>query len=153
MATPKNKLNLNGPPRSTRPFDFQIHTFKMKTEVTCNHTLFSSFPDFSGIFNASNTTDSFIGEEKCKWTNAEIARLIQIIIRPILIIVGTVGNCLTFYIMRRTSLKDVSSCFYMSILAVADTGKSLSFLDKNWQKNFYILAHVYVYMCAKTVSF
>ena len=57
-----------------------------------------------------------------KWTSGEIARLIQIIVRPILIIIGTAGNGLTFYIMRRSSLKDVSSCFYMSLLALADTG-------------------------------
>ena len=85
----------------------------------------------STLSNSSNTTtESFIGEETSKWTNAEIARLIQIIFRPILIIVGTAGNCLSFYVMSRTSLKDVSSCFYMSILALADTSKSLSFLDK-----------------------
>ena len=62
-------------------------------------------------------------EEPFQWTNAEIARLIQVIVRPILVAIGTVGNCLSFYIMRRTSLKHVSSCFYMSLLALADTGK------------------------------
>ena len=62
-------------------------------------------------------------EEPFKWTNTEIARLIQIIVRPILVAIGTVGNCLSFYIMRRTSLKHVSSCFYMSLLALVDTGK------------------------------
>ena len=72
---------------------------------------------------SGRTTAVSIGEQTSKWTNAEIARLIQIIVRPILIVVGTVGNCLTFHIMRRTSLKDVSSCFYMSLLALADTSK------------------------------
>ena len=107
---------------STRP-DFQVHTFSMETELIWNHSLTNS----SRLSTLSNTTtESSIGEEALKWTNAEIARLIQIIIRPILIIVGTVGNCLTFYTMRKTSFKDVSSCFYMSILALADTCKSLS---------------------------
>ena len=105
----------------------------METEPTWSH----SSTDFSGLFNLSNTTtESSIGEETFKWTNAEIARLIQIIIRPILIILGTVGNCLTLYIMRRPSLKDVSSCFYMTVLAVADTGKSCLFLYKNQRKRF-----------------
>ena len=100
----------------------------METELTWNHS--STY--FSGLFNSSNTTtESSIGDETFKWTKSEIARLIQIIIRPILIMLGTVGNCLTLYIMRRTSLKDVSSCFYMFLLAVADTSKSWSFLDKN----------------------
>ena len=95
---------------SARPFEFQVYTFKMETELTLNQPS----TDFSEISNSSNTTtESFIGKETAKWTNAEFARLIQIIIRPILIILGTVGNCLTLYIMRRTSLKDVSSCFYI----------------------------------------
>ena len=101
----------------------------METEMTWN----LSSTDFSGLSNSSNTTkESSISAETFQWTNAEIARLIQIIARPILIMLGTVGNCLTIYIMRRTSLKDVSNCFYMSILAVADTGKSCVFLDKNY---------------------
>ena len=59
--------------------------------------------------------------ETFKWTDAEISRLFQIIVRPILLVVGTVGNFVSFYVMRRTSLKDVSSCFYMSLLALVDT--------------------------------
>ena len=62
-------------------------------------------------------------EEMIKWTDAEIARLIQIIVRPILIVIGTVGNVLTFYVMTTTSLKELSSCFFMAALAVADTCK------------------------------
>ena len=54
---------------------------------------------------------------------AHIARMLQLIPPPLLVTVGTIGNTLSFYIMRRGSLKDVSTCFYMSALAVADTGK------------------------------
>ena len=54
----------------------------------------------------------------------EVARMIHVITRPILIILGTIGNMLSFYVMRRGSLKNVSTCFYMSILALADTGKN-----------------------------
>ena len=57
------------------------------------------------------------------WTNEEIARMIQIIVRPILVALGTVGNGLTVYIMRATSLKGISSCFYMFLLALADLCK------------------------------
>ena len=52
-----------------------------------------------------------------------ITRIVQLIVRPILIVFGTIGNLLSFYIMRKGSLKNVSTCFYMSILALADTGK------------------------------
>ena len=88
----------------------------MEVEITFSF----STTEYRGYYNSSKRT---LGEEPFKWTNKEIARMIQIIVRPILIIIGTIGNCLAFYIMRRTSLKDVSSCFYMCLPAVADTSK------------------------------
>ena len=46
----------------------------------------------------------------------ETTRLMQVYIRP-------VGNLLTFCVMRRGSMNKVSICFYMAILALADTGE------------------------------
>ena len=94
-------------------FDFKVFPSEMETEVilkfsSTDITKFSNFSD--------TTTKSTSVEETFKWRTAEIARLIQIIIRQILILVGTLGNCLSFYVMRRTSLKHVKSCFYMSLL-------------------------------------
>ena len=84
----------------------------------------ASLPQLFDLSNSTlKTTSPVAVEEPFQWTSAEIARLIQVIVRPILIIIGTIGNCLYFYIMRRTSLKDVSRCFYMSVLALADTSK------------------------------
>ena len=107
----------------------------------------------SQLFDSLNSTvksHSFaIVEEKFKWTSEEIARLIHIIVRPILIVAGTHGNCLSFYIMRRTSLKDISSCFYMSLLAVADTGRFYSFhlffinIKSFWHLRLFIITAVY----------
>ena len=54
------------------------------------------------------------------YTTAEIILIVSYII---IIICGPIGNILTFIIMRRGSMKDVSTCFYMSILALADTGE------------------------------
>ena len=51
----------------------------------------------------------------------------QVYIRPVLIVGGTVGNLLTFCVMRRGSMKKVSTCFYMAILALADTGRIFYF--------------------------
>ena len=88
-----------------------------------DHDISVSLPQ---LFDPSNstlkTTSPVTVEEPLKWTNAEIARLIQVIVRLILVVIGTIGNCLSFYIMRSTSLKDVSSCFYMALLSLADTG-------------------------------
>ena len=92
----------------------------MDTTVDFNNSGIS-FSEFSNSFNT--TTEPTFVEETFKWTNAEIARLLQIIFRPILVIIGTIGNGLTIYIMRRTSLKHLSSCFYMVVLALADSSK------------------------------
>ena len=87
-------------------------------------TLIFSTTYYTRYLNSSEiTTKPTLDKETFQWTDAEIARLIQIIIRPILVVFGTVGNCLTVYIMRATSLKKISSCFYMFLLALADTRK------------------------------
>ena len=86
----------------------------------------STFPSL-GFLNFTIT--SAVVQEELKWTSEEIARWIHMIFRPIYLVIGTIGNGLTFYIMRRTSLKDVSSCFYMSLLALADTSKHILILS------------------------
>ena len=83
-----------------------------------------NFHYFANFNSFETTEDMTIGYSVTfQWTDAEIARLVQVILRPIPLIVGTSGNCLTIYIMRRTSLRNVSSCFYMSLLALTDTSK------------------------------
>ena len=73
------------------------------------------------LVNSSNHTNGSINEDDD--TYDETVRLIHVIGRSILIVFGTIGNLLAFYVMRRGSLKNVSTCFYMAILALADTGK------------------------------
>ena len=53
--------------------------------------------------------------------------IILIVSYIIIIIFGSIGNILTFIVMRRGSMKDVSTSFYMSILALADTGETITF--------------------------
>ena len=59
----------------------------------------------------------------------EIERMIFLVGVLPLIIFGLFGNILTFIVMRTGSLKDVSTCFYMSILALADTGEFIVLLN------------------------
>ena len=87
-------------------------------------------PDRSSInFSISQNVSSSFNEspnykESVNLHNYEEAtRLMQIYIRPVIIVGGTVGNLLTFCVMRRGSMKKVSTCFYMAILALADTDK------------------------------
>ena len=92
----------------------------MQTHINMNVTLRETFEFLNSTTNVTTSTSV---EETYKLKYREIARWIHMIVRPIIIVIGTTGNCLSFYIMRRTSLKNVSSCFYMSMLALADTSK------------------------------
>ena len=71
--------------------------------------------------NFKQATDSLTNNDNY-WTTA---MMIQVVGRPILIVLGTIGNCLAFVVIQRGSLREVSTCFYMAILAVNDTGTKI----------------------------
>ena len=52
-----------------------------------------------------------------------ISKILILSTFPVILIFGTIGNLLTFIVMQRGSLKHSSTCFYMAILALADTSK------------------------------
>ena len=62
----------------------------------------------------------------------ETARMIEIIITPIILTVGSVGNIMSFIILRSGDLKKISTCFYMSILALIDTGNFFLTICPTW---------------------
>ena len=79
----------------------------------------------SANIDVFNTTESLINITQV-WTPSheeELGRILNLVIRPFLIVFGTIGNGLSFYIMRQGSLKKMSTCFYLSILALTDTSK------------------------------
>ena len=76
---------------------------------------------------AGNSTANETQQTKESSEDEELARLLNLIIRPVLIVFGTIGNGLSFYIMRQGSLKKMSTCFYLSLLALADTSKCFVF--------------------------
>ena len=63
--------------------------------------------------------DSKVSDEE----EEEIGDMINIIFGGIIIVTGTIGNLLSLIILRTGDLKNLSTCFYMSVLAVADLGK------------------------------
>ena len=69
------------------------------------------------IFTSSNDTESGDFDP-----TKEVRRMMRVIALPPIIILGTIGNLLTFITMQRGSLKSMSTCFYMAILGVADIG-------------------------------
>ena len=101
--------------------------------LTATATMYQNL-NISEIDNNSsynlNTSVTYLDESYNKETEIsstgflskeEVIRLVQVFIRPILVVLGTYGNALSFYIMRRGSLREVSTCFYMAMLAIADT--------------------------------
>ena len=85
--------------------------------------------------DVSNATESEIQETLTPSAEEELARILNLVIRPVLTVFGTIGNGLSFYIMRQGSLKKMSTCFYLSILALADTSKCEMFWFINLHKN------------------
>ena len=84
-------------------------------------TVNSSMEDiFNGTLNGT-----FNGTTANSWESSyeeKIARMIFLTIGPILLIGGSFGNIISFMVLRRTDLKKLSTGFYMSVLAVVDTG-------------------------------
>ena len=96
-------------------------TTLMVVSNTTGYFAISSVRNSSENFDNSSQLNELIATTSDKWN--EMGRMIEVIVRPILIVFGTIFNMLSFYVMRKGALKNVSTCFYMSMLALADTGK------------------------------
>ena len=81
------------------------------------------------VWNMDNASQVYLSDKSnttAESTNSDIGRLVRLATLPINIIFGTVGNLLILFVMQKGSLKKIPICFYMSVLAFADTGnKSL----------------------------
>ena len=89
---------------------------------------FTSTADLTNVsqhfYNVTQNIQSNVSVPEEYGDFEEIERWINICVRPVIVVLGTIGNMLAFFVMRRGSLKEVSTCFYMAILALTDTGKS-----------------------------
>ena len=94
----------------------------------------STYGPYSTSENNQNTSDDSlnysrtINFNRMDYQELRISRLLVITSLPIIIAVGTTGNVLTFIVMQRGSLKHSSTCFYMAMLALADTCKCVDSL-------------------------
>ena len=70
--------------------------------------------------NVNISSDTQIDWYDQEWKTAKI---VVLSIFPVILVAGTIGNLLTFIVMQRGALKHSSTCFYMAMLAVADTCK------------------------------
>ena len=107
-----------------------LHIFILQTvDMVDGYTITSFSTMVSGTTEITNTcTAVFNLTEVSKESDDGMTRLWEIqfmvfrVTYIIIIIGGTFGNILTFIVMQKGSLKEVSTCFYMSILALVDTG-------------------------------
>ena len=74
-------------------------------------------------FAEVNQTSSIDTEDDWYDEEWEIEKIVILSTCPLIFVSGTIGNVLTFIVMQRGSLKHSSTCFYMAMLAVADTCK------------------------------
>ena len=98
-----------------------IGRFYLSSNVTTAET---AVIDLSTTGNATNISSNGIEWNLSEKTKEEqVIRIIFIVTYFIIFTVGTIGNVLTFIVMQRGTLKHSSTCFYMAMLAVADTCK------------------------------
>ena len=57
---------------------------------------------------------------------AYIRRDVFLYVAPIIFLFGNVGNGISFFVLRSGELKKLPMCFYLSVLAVSDTGMKAS---------------------------
>ena len=69
------------------------------------------------INGSEDTEDSSYNEDYV------MGRMIILTSFPAIFVFGTIGNLLSIIVMQRGSLKHSSTCFYVAMLAVADTCK------------------------------
>ena len=87
----------------------------------------TSTESVSIVWNLENASQANLSDNTNTTTeptsSSDTGRLIRLATLPVNIIFGTIGNVLILFVMQRGSLKRTPICLYMSVLAVADTGK------------------------------
>ena len=80
--------------------------------------------------SVANLTTVYPEAEQTDETEKPMSRILVLSTFPIILLVGTIANVLTFIIMQRGSLKHSSTCFYMAVLALSDTCKCMLCFSK-----------------------
>ena len=72
---------------------------------------------------ANITVNLSAHDEEGHYKRVQASKTVVLATFPVILFVGTIGNLLSFIVMQRGSLKKSSTCFYMAMLAVADSCK------------------------------
>ena len=90
----------------------------------------SSYQEYSQIYNVNLTIRS--NDTIYTLPSATLPRHIFFILFPCMVLTGVVCNTLIFVIMRRRRMSHLSTCYYMGMLAIADTSVLLLGLSVMW---------------------
>ena len=82
-----------------------------------------NFMDFATTQGSGINLNGSMYKEATLTKEQFIAKIVILSTFPVLLVFGTVGNVLTFIVMQRGELKHSSTCFYLPMLAVADSCK------------------------------
>ena len=82
-----------------------------------------NFMDFATTQGSGININDSMYKEATLTKEQFIAKIVILSTFPVLLVFGTIGNVLTFIVMQRGTLKHSSTCFYMAMLAVADSCK------------------------------
>jgi hypothetical protein len=86
-----------------------IHTSYSDKETKKTRLFYNESITHNSTTNSTSTIDE----------NASLF-LVEKYCFPLIIIIGTISNSLTFLVMRRKKMRNQSTCFYMAVLAIAD---------------------------------
>lgn len=78
--------------------------------------------------NGTGTT----GGDYTTYTSYKAGVLIWQVVPPILILLGTVGNCLSIYVLTRKSIRVSTTALYLTVLAFSDLAVLYSGLLRQW---------------------
>ena len=91
----------------------------------------SNVTDFLELSTKENTTANDLDE----YVQYKIGKYIWIYISPILIIIGTFGNCLSIVVLLRKSMRTSTTMFYLAVLSFGDLFTLYTGLLRYWIRN------------------
>ena len=98
----------------------------------CSLGKFCNFQEFAEyIINGTMHIKSY-ERQLMQYTEFRIHKFLLLYVPPILLILGTIGNILSFVILRRKAMLKFSTYYYLAVLAVADTLVLLVGLLRLW---------------------
>ena len=122
-------------------------TSDISTALASNHS-YGMTPVNVAWFVTTFTTVVRNSEQENSWRpyrtakSDDIIAFLKLYITPILLLIGTAGNILSFLVFSRPALKHSATAFYFRVLAVTDTLALCNGLWPDWMRDAFGI-HIY----------